>query len=122
MDNKLNTHLSAIGTPHQFKKGNKGRPKGSKDKSYLKLGFWFTELKKDWAKLTPNQRAHYSVELMKLLTNKMKSLPSDPSDSKFNADEAILMLRDVEMGAEVKEGAAPTGASPIAIPETDDTK
>jgi hypothetical protein len=77
-------------------KGQGGRPKGSKDKKFLTLQFWFDELCKDWPKLKPAQRAKLSVQLMQMLTNKLKQLPSDPSDSVFNANEALLHLKALE--------------------------
>ena len=73
-----------------------GRPKGSKDKKFLTLQFWFDELCKDWPKLKPSVRAKLSVQLMQMLTNKMKQLPSDPQDSVFNANEALSRLKALE--------------------------
>jgi hypothetical protein len=67
-----------------------------KDQSWAKISYWFEKLKDEWKDLTPNQRASYSVELMKLLTNKAKSLPVDPSDSVLNANEAMEQLKALE--------------------------
>ena len=80
----------------KFEKGNTGKPKGAKDHSWASISYWFEKLKSQWDALTPNQRAAYSVELMKLLANKAKSLPIDPSDSVLNADEAMKTLRELE--------------------------
>jgi hypothetical protein len=77
-------------------KAGKGRPKGSKDKSFTTLKFWFDRLESDWAKLKPTVRAKLCVQLMQMLTNKMKSLPSDPQDSVFNANEALSRLKALE--------------------------
>lgn len=83
-----------------FEKGktskSPGRPKGSKDKSYLKLEYWYNELMKDWPKLRPAQRAKLSKELMQMLTNKMKALPGTPEQSVLNAKEAQQMLEGLE--------------------------
>jgi hypothetical protein len=79
----------------QFQKGNAGKAKGTKDNRWAKVQFWFDELKKDWPLLTPNQRANLSVELMRMLTNKAKTLPSDPTDSVINASEAMDMLERI---------------------------
>lgn len=90
----------------QFKPGQSGnilgKPKGTKDHSWAKISFWFEELKKDWSKLTPNQRSHYSIELMKMLTSKMKALPIDPNDSVFNAAEAMDTLKQIESRTQPK--------------------
>lgn len=80
----------------QFKQGNTGKPKGSKDHSWATISYWFEKLKAEWSHLTPNQRASYAVDLMKLLTNKAKVLPSDPSDSVLNADQAMSELKAIE--------------------------
>ena len=82
-----------------FITGNKkavGRPKGSKDYTWAKVSTWIDRLNAVWKDLTPNQQAHYSVELAKLLTSKLKALPGDPEDSKLNASEAMLMLKQAE--------------------------
>lgn len=83
-----------------FKPGNNqnpvGRPKGAKDHSWAKVGFWFNELKLSWPKLTDNQRAHYSVELMKMLTSKLKQLPITPEESALNIEEAMAELKRIE--------------------------
>lgn len=86
-----------------FEKGNTGKPKGSKDKSYLKLSFWFDEVKKDWSKLKPSQRAKLSIEMMKMLTNKLKALPVDPEESNINAEEALKMLEQIAPSNKAKE-------------------
>lgn len=81
----------------KFEKGNAGKAKGTKDASWAKVSFWFNELKKDWPKLNPNQRANLSIEMMKMLSAKAKNLnPLDPSDSVLNADEALTMLKQFE--------------------------
>lgn len=83
---------------NDFKPGCKpgpGRPKGSKDKRWASVSFWFEELKKDWTKLKPAQRAKLSIELMKMITAKSKVIPSDPEDSVFNAEEAMKTLEQI---------------------------
>lgn len=99
-----------------FKKGhNIGRPKGSKDKSYLKLEFWYQELMKDWPKLRPSQRAKLSKELMQMLTNKMKSLPNSPEQSVINAKEAQELLIEIE-GKKKDEGPKANSDEVKALP------
>lgn len=75
-----------------------GRPKGSKDKSYLTLQFWYDELMKDWGSLSPAQRAKLSKELMQMLVNKMKSMPGSPEESVSNIKEAQALLEQLEGG------------------------
>ena len=48
-----------------------GRPKGSKNKAYLTLQHWYDELRQDWPKLRPAQRAKLSVQIMQMLINKL---------------------------------------------------
>lgn len=93
-----------------FEKGHKGpgRPKGSKDKKFLTLQFWFDELCKDWPKLKPAQRAKLSVQLMQMLTNKLKELPGSQADSLFNANEALSRLKLLEQGFDKNKQANET--------------
>lgn len=77
-------------------KAGPGRPKGSKDRSYLTLQFWYDELRKDWPRLKPAQRAKLSAQLMQMLVNKMKHLPSSPDDSVMNAAENQAFLDSLE--------------------------
>ena len=74
---------------------SKGRPKGSKNQIYLTLQYWYKELMKDWSKLRPAQRAKFSVQLMQMLTNKMKTMPGTPEQSVLNAKDAQELLNDL---------------------------
>lgn len=106
----------------------KGRPKGSKDKSYLKLEFWYNELKKDWPKLRPAQRAKLSVQIMQMLVNKLKALPSDPIDSVSNAKDAqnLLNLLDGTFKSEALKNdlngvVSPSTPPPPVVDSSDNT-
>ncbi len=80
-----------------FKKGHHiGRKKGSKDKSYLTLQYWYDELMKDWDKIRPAQRAKLSMQLMQMLVNKLKTIPNSPEESVANAQAAQDMLSVLE--------------------------
>jgi hypothetical protein len=65
-------------------------------KSWYSIGYWHKKLEREWSKLQPNQRAHYSVELIKMLVSKLNQMPVDPHDSVLNANDALQMLRDLE--------------------------
>ena len=99
----------------RFKKGISGNLQRGKDLSWARIGYWFDKVKEEWEQLTPNQRVGYSVELMKLLTNKAKVLPSDPTDSVTNVNESMELLKQFEN----KRGS--DGQPPIAIPPGDGT-
>jgi hypothetical protein len=73
-----------------------GRPRGSKDHTWAKVTTWFEELKLAWPDLTSNQKAHYSIELMKLLTSKLKQLPVDPQEAKLNVEDALQVLNQIK--------------------------
>ena len=81
----------------RFTKGNVlGRKKGTQDMSWCRVSTWINELKKVWPELTANQKAHYSTELTKLLISKLKSLPTDPSESVTNVTESLEFLTKLE--------------------------
>lgn len=80
----------------KFREGNSGKKRGTADHSWARISFWMERINKEWEHLTPNQRAHYSVELSKLLISKLKALPSDPNESVDNVDEALKTLRELE--------------------------
>jgi len=80
----------------RFNSGNCGKPKGTKEHSWARVSYWIARLNAEWDKLTPNQRAHYSCELTKLLVSKLKSLPGTPNDSVLNADASLKSLHELE--------------------------
>jgi len=87
----------------RFEKGHHiGRPKGSKDKSYLTLQFWFNEMMKDWDKIRPAQRVKTSAQLMQMLTNKLKAIPGSQEQSVINAKEAHELLQELTQVSKVE--------------------
>lgn len=104
----------------KFKKGHHiGRPKGSKDKSYLTLQYWYDELMKDWDKIRPAQRAKLSMQLMQMLTNKIKNLPGSPEESVMNAQAAQEMLAQLEAPKNVQDGdKAPNPPLPLNVDQS----
>lgn len=74
----------------------KGRMKGVPSKLQFSLTYWFDLLLQEYAKLKPAQRAKIAQECWKVLINKARTLPQDPDDSKFNAEEAMKKLDEVE--------------------------
>lgn len=83
---------------------SKGRPKGSKDKPYLTLEYWYKEMMKDWHKITPAQRIKLAAQLMQMLTSKMKTMPGTPEQSVLNAKDAHNLLLELT-GEKVEEKA-----------------
>jgi hypothetical protein len=79
-----------------------GRPKGSPDRfsrrerKFLKMSFWFGELKKDWKLLTPHQRATLCFDFIHLLIDKAKNLPQNPNDSRKSASDIMSALQELE--------------------------
>lgn len=123
-----------------FKKGHHiGRPKGSKDKRYLDLQYWFNLLEKELEKkifvtettksgqlirtyqtdaVDPNKRAQLFLDAMKMLVSKSKSLPGSPTESKTNADEAMKLMRELEGNGLVKPLESSTEESKDKLIET----
>lgn len=88
--------------PVKYKAGP-GRPKGSVDKKYLSIQFWYDELRKDWTKISAQQRAKLSVQLISLLVGKTRNLPQTQGDSVENATEALELLKQLEQGSKGKQ-------------------
>jgi len=80
----------------KFTKENATNYKRGKEHSWSRISFWIERINKNWDKLTPNQQTHYSVELVKLLVNKTKHLPSSPVQSNLNATEAMEILKQFD--------------------------
>lgn len=82
----------------RFKVGNTygSKHRSVKDRTWFSVSYWHKKLEREWPKLTENQRAGYSVDLMKMLTSKLNSLPVDPLDSKLNASTALEMMKGLE--------------------------
>lgn len=74
----------------------------------MTLKFWYDRLETDWKKLKPAQRAKLSVQLMQMITNKIKQLPSDPQESLMNANDALTQLKQLEQGLNKKDEAKQT--------------
>lgn len=97
----------------KFEKGKSGNVSRGKEHSWARISFWMDRINKEWDKLTPNQRAHYSVELTKLLVSKLKALPGDPNDSSLNAQSAMDELKAIESKSSVKQDSVTTPKPPV---------
>lgn len=90
-------NVSSAQQDARFKlKYSQHKAKSVQDKTWYSISYWHLKLEKEWFKLTSNQRAHYSVELMKLLANKLNTLPSDAIDSVTNASETLALIKSIE--------------------------
>lgn len=102
-----------------FVKGHQlgGRPKGLKNYKQFSLSYWYDLIVKEYPKLRPIQRSRIALECWKTLVGKSQHLPTDPADSKLNADVAMDALKNLE-GKESKT-LAPTVEKvlePVACP------
>lgn len=66
------------------------------DKTWYSVTHWHKKLEREWSELKPNQRAHYSVELIKLLVSKLNTIPVDQKDSIDNASATLSMIKSLE--------------------------
>jgi hypothetical protein len=74
-----------------------GRPKGAKDQKWKNIEAIWEMLMKEWDKLTPNERAKYSMDVFKLhFERAIAQLPKDQNDSVKNAETMLAMLRGLE--------------------------
>jgi hypothetical protein len=85
-----------LNKPKRYKPGP-GRPKMSLDKrSQFSLTYWFRLIMKEYKKLRPSQRVRIALDCWKTLLNKSNAIPSDPEESRLNAEEVLGILKDVE--------------------------
>lgn len=79
-----------------------GKPKGCKDKKWQSIQAMWDMFMKEYDKLTPAQRAHYSFETVKMhFERAIAQIPKEQSDSVKNAGELLDLLK----GLETKTGA-----------------
>ncbi len=59
-----------------------GRPKGSTDRKWADLRYWFSLVEESVEHLKPEKKAEIGLEGMRLLISKMPMLPASPEESK----------------------------------------
>ena len=75
-----------------------GRPRGSKDKKWSNLDYWFMLVKHEWPKLAPETRAKIAIDAWKALLAR-KQISLTPEESVANVDVAMKMLKVLEDAA-----------------------
>ena len=74
-----------------------GRPRVIPDRRFqFSMSYWYGLIAADYHSLPRYQRARIAVECWKALLSRMKTIPSDPQESKMNAEEAMRMLAKLE--------------------------
>ncbi len=83
-----------------FKKGEGGRPKGAKNKSYLDASLWlslaFDEVRQEE---DPKERKEIIRWATELIMQKVPVLPATPGDSLTNALESHALIKALERDA-----------------------
>lgn len=59
-----------------------GRPKGSTDRKWADLRWWFALVENSVGQLKPEKQAEIGIEGMRLLISKMPMLPASPEESR----------------------------------------
>lgn len=91
--------------PGEVKQGA-GRPKGSKDRRWATLEYWFTELQKTLAdeRLPISDKAKAQLKCLELILAK-RALPAESSEeSAANAADALKLLKELEDSTLPKDG------------------
>lgn len=76
--------------------GGPGRPKGSKDKKWANLEYWFGLLDEVWAELDADDKAHLAMEGFKALLGRVKLPAQTPLESAENAQKTMEALKMLE--------------------------
>jgi hypothetical protein len=111
LDKMTLSEIEAKGLQHLLVQKRKikrqvGRPRVIPDRRFqFSMSYWYGLIAADYHSLPRYQRARIAVECWKALLARMKSIPSDPNESKMNAEEAMRMLGKLEgKGPEEPEG------------------
>lgn len=65
-----------------------GRPKGSKQKNFLTLQFWFNQMQQDMEQLKPYQRAIVAQKMMQCLMSHDRHMQKDKNSDEARAEES----------------------------------
>lgn len=77
-----------------------GRKPGSKDRKWQSAQAIWDLLMKEWHKLTPNERARYSMDVFKMhFERAISQMPKEASDSVSNASKLLEELKALESKA-----------------------
>jgi hypothetical protein len=85
-----------------------GRPKGSLDRKWASLDYWFELVENEWADIKPETRVKVAIEAWKaLIARKQFSLTPEESVSNTEATMKMLrMLQEMSRGSNVSVNAA----------------
>lgn len=93
-----------------FKTGNPGgpgRPKGSPDKKWASLDYWFQLVESEWSEIKPETRVKVAIEAWKaLLARKQVATPEDSVNNTEATMKMLKMLQDMSNGNNTRVGAS----------------
>lgn len=93
-----------------FQKGQSGnpggKPKGTKNKNFLSLQYWFGLIADNAEDLTPKEQIEIAFKAANLLVPKITTLPMEPGDSVDNAKKTLELLQELENKPKVEESAS----------------
>lgn len=75
-----------------------GRPKGSVNRKWADISYWFDIIEANIGSVSPAQKIEIAKWAMAILIDKTKSI-DDPEASKRNAEDAMLILKEMEAKA-----------------------
>ena len=77
-----------------------GRPKGSKDKKWANLEYWYELVINEWSDIKPTDRAWIAMAAFKALLGRSQAVLT-PDESVHNVEKAMATLKLLEEAGEI---------------------
>lgn len=88
------SNLSSFDMAEPIRRGP-GRPKGSKDKKWASVSYWYTLIEENMHVLSAKEKVSLGKWGCEILIGKLKQIDT-PDESKANVEDTMRMLKEME--------------------------